>query len=308
MGSADDVTVRRITADDYDVVGDIHRRAFGLPAGPGREYVGNLCYSEPDGCLLAFVGAEPVGYGCAHRAGSVGYLGPSGVLKEHRGRGIGKLLVEARARHLSSRCRIVGLATLPDKGGNIGRDLRCGFRETLPCREMVKAVRDDGVRDGNASANRHSIVRGDELSAAERERVPPLVREWTDRLLGGLDLTRDLELFLSRYPERVWFCVDGGRPVAFIAQHDSFRGDTWFGVEPSGDDHQRLRQLLGAWEREHAGREVSLHFHTHCERLTELLLARGYRVQRDLSCMLLRDREGEFIDRTRTLFARPWWS
>ena len=47
---------------------------------------------------------------------------------------------------------------------------------------------------------------------------------------------------------------------------------------------------------------------THCDRLTELLLSRGYRVQRDLSCMLQRDREGEFSGRTRALFARPWWS
>lgn len=302
MASAEEVTVRRITADDYEVVGDIHRSAFGLPAAPSREYVENLCFSEPEGCLLALHRGEPVGYGCVHRAGSVGYLGPSGVLKEHRRLGIGTLLVEARARHLSSRCRIVGLATLPDRGGNIGRDLRCGFRETLPCREMVKAVRDaDGAVD-------RAIVRGDELTATQRERFPSLVRAWTDRLLGGFDLTRDLERFLSRYSQRVFFHLDEGRPVAFIAQHDSFRGDTWFGVEPSADDEPRLRRVLDAWEQAHAGREVSLHFHTHCDRLTELLLSRGYRVARDLCCMLQRDREGEFQGRTRALFARPWWS
>jgi GNAT superfamily N-acetyltransferase len=303
MASADEVTLRRITADDYEIVGDIHRRAFGLPAGPSREYVENLCYSEPEGCLLALHRGEPVGYGCVHRAGAVGYLGPSGVLEEHRGRGIGKLLVEVRAQHLSACCRIVGLATLPDRGGNIGRDLRCGFRETLPCREMVKAV-----RPGGSSVDRHSIVRGDELTATQREQVPSLVRGWTDRLLSGLDLTRDLERFLSRYPQRVFFHLDKGRPVAFIAQHDAFRGDTWFGVEPSDDDDLRLRRLLDAWEQAHAGRDVSLHFHTHCDRLTEILLSRGYRVLRDLTCMLLRDREGEFDGRTRALFSRPWWS
>ena len=303
MIPADDVTLRRITADDYDVVGEIHRSAFGLPTAPSREYVENLCFSEPEGCLLALRRGEPVGYGCVHRAGSVGYLGPSGVLKEHRGSGIGTLLVEARARYLSSRCRIVGLATLPDRGGNIGRDLRCGFRESLPCREMVKVV-----RDGAGPVDRGSIARGDELTATQRERFPALVREWTDRLIGGLDLTRDLERFLSRYPQRVAFHLDGGRPVAFIAQHDAFRGDTWFGVEPSDDDEPRLRRLLDAWEPAHAGREVSLHFHTHCDRLTDILLSRGYRVQRDLSCMLQRDREGEFSGRTRALFARPWWS
>lgn len=303
MASADDVTVRRIAADDYELVGDIHRRAFGLPAGPSREYVENLCYSDPEGCLLALLRGEPVGYGCVHRAGSVGYLGPSGVLKEHRGRGIGKLLLDARARHLSSRCRIVGLETLPDQGGNIGRDLRAGFRETLPSREMVKIVRDvDGPLD------RQAIVRGDELSATQRERFPALVRAWSDRLLGGLDLTRDLERFLSRYPQHVLFHLDAGRPVAFIAQHDAFRGDAWFGVEPADDDGLRLRHLLDAWEQAHAGREVSLHFHTHAARLTELLLARGYRVLRDMTCMLLRDREGELDGRTSALFARPWWS
>lgn len=303
MASADDVTVRRITYDDYDVVGDIHRRAFGLPAAPSREYVENLCYSEPEGCLLALLREEPVGYGCVHRAGSVGYLGPSGVLKEHRGRGIGKLLLEARAQYLSSRCRVVGLETLPDQGGNIGRNVRSGFRETLPGREMVKAVRRvDGPVD------RPAIVRGDELAAAQRERFPSLVRGWTDRLLGGLDLTRDLERFLSRYPKSLFFSMDGERPVAFIAQHDSFRGDAWFGVEPSDDDELRLGRLLDAWEQAHAGREVSLHFHTHCDRLTELLLSRGYRLLRDLSCMLLREREGELAGRTRALFARAWWS
>jgi hypothetical protein len=46
------VSVRRITADDYDVVGDMHGRAFALPAGPRREHVENLCL-EPEGCLLA---------------------------------------------------------------------------------------------------------------------------------------------------------------------------------------------------------------------------------------------------------------
>lgn len=303
MASANEVTLRRITADDYEVVGDIHRRAFGLAAAPSREYVENLCYSEPEGCLLALLSGEPVGYGCVHRAGSVGYLGPSGVLKEHRGRGIGKLLVEARTEHLSSRSRIVGLTTLPDQGGNIGRDFRCGFRETLPSRVMTKAVRDSAV-----PVDRHSIVRGDELTVTQRERFPLLVRGWTDRLISGFDLTRDLELFLSRYPQRLLFYMDGVQPVAFIAQHDSFRGETWFGVEPSDDDDQRLRLLLDVWEQAHAGGEVLLHFHTHCDRLTELLLSRGYHVLRDLTCMLLRDREGEFSGRTRDLFSRPWWS
>lgn len=303
MFLADDVTVRPIAADDHEVVGDIHRRAFGLAASPSREYVENLCYSEPEGCLLALAGGEPAGYGCVHRAGSVGYLGPSGVLEEYRGRGIGKLLLDARARHLASRCRIVGLETLPDQGGNIGRDVRAGFRETLPGREMVKAVPDAG-----APVGRGSIVRGDELSAAQRQLLPSLVRAWTDRLLAGLDLTRDLELFLSRHAQRVWFDLADGRPVAFLAQHDAFRGDAWFGVEPSEDDDLHLHRLLDAWERAHAGGEVSLHFHTHCERLTDLLLSRGYRVLRDLTCMLLRGREGELDRRTRALFARPFWS
>jgi len=298
------VLVRPITGDDYDVVAEIHRRAFGLPAAPGREYVENLCYSEPAGCLIALVDGEPVGYGCVHRAGAVGYLGPSGLLKEHRGCGIGMQLIEARVRHLSPLCRIVGLTTMPEQGGNIGRDLRCGFRETLPCRVMAKAMPGDvGAIDGRA------IIRADELTATQREQFPALVRRWTQQLLSGFDLTRDLERFLSRYPQHLMFHVDDdGRPVAFIAQHDAFRGETWFGVEPSAGDDVRLHRLLDAWEHAHAGQDVPLHFHTHCERLTGLLLARGYRVLRDLACMLLRDREGELSGRTPALFARPWWS
>jgi GNAT superfamily N-acetyltransferase len=298
------VVLRQITDDDYDAVAEIHRRAFGLPAAPAREYVENLCYSEPAGCLIALVNGEPVGYGCVHRAGAVGYLGPSGVLKEHRGGGIGVQLIEARVRFVLPRCRIVGLATLPDLGSNIGRDFRCGFRETLPCRVMAKAVRpDEGAIDGR------TIIRGNELNAAQREQFPSLIRRWTERLLRGLDLTQDLARFLSRYPQHLMFHRDDeGRPIAFIAQHDAFRGETWFGVEPSTGDDLRLHRLLDAWEHAHAGSEVLLHFHTHCYRLTELLLARGYRVLRDLSCMLLRDREGELSGRIPALFARPWWS
>lgn len=304
MTQCPNLELRLITANDYDAVGDIHRRAFGLPSARDREYVENLCYSDPDGCLIAVLNHEPVGYGCVHRAGSVGFLGPSGVLKEHQGRGIGIQLIEARVQHLVPRCRVVGLTTMPEQGGNIGRDYSCGFRETLPCRVMGKKVNDDE----QDSTDRRHVVRGDELSATERERFPSAVRVWTDRLLSGFDLTRDLELFLSRYPKHLMFCLEEGRPVAFIAEHDTFRGETWFGVEPSPGDERVLKRLLDAWERAHAGGVVQLHFHTHCDRLTELLLQRGYRVLRDLSCMLLRDREGEFAGRTNALFARPWWS
>jgi GNAT superfamily N-acetyltransferase len=293
-----------IQEEHYLLVGDLFQQCFDTPAPPSEEYVRNLCHTDPEGCLLAWVDSTPVGFGCVHSRGSVGYLGPSGVLKEYRGRGYGKALIEARVQYLASRCVVIGLETWGDNGGNIGRDYRLGFRETYPCREMGKQA----ATEKSAHPLPAALRPGTEIPAEMVEAVLSQIRLWTNAILPGLDFTKDLTLFLSHYPDRVLFYFDNEKPCGFVAQHDLMRGETWFAVEPSEQDEQVFTTLLAGWEQVNWPNGVSFHYHTHCARLTPLLLECGYQVWRDTVCMTLETHTGPFAHRMTTLFGYPWWS
>jgi GNAT superfamily N-acetyltransferase len=225
-------------------------------------------------------------------------------LKEYRGRGYGKALIEARLQYLANRSAVIGLETWADNGGNIGRDYRLGFRETYPCRAMGKRA----AAEKSLLPLPGALQLGTEIPAEMYEAVMLQIRLWSNAILPGLDFTKDLLLFLSHYPDRILFYFDGEKPCGFVAQHDLMRGETWFAVEPSAQDRQVFTYLLAGWEQINWPNAVWFHYHTHCTRLTPLLLECGYQVWRDTVCMTLETHTGPFAHRMTSLFGYPWWS
>lgn len=299
-----DVTLRPIRPEDYVSVGLLWQHCFTVGAPPATAYVENLCGSDPDGCFLVEVDAAPVGFGCVHTCGALGYLGPSGVLKEYRGHGYGKALIEARVAYLRNRCSVIGLETYPDNGNTIGRNYHLGFRETLPAREIGK----NAAPEKPSQPLPDTIRSGRAISPADYDTLLTHIRSWTERILPGLDFSQDIRLFLTQYPDHILFFVEDGKPRGFIAQHDNFRGDTWFAIAPSADDAQVFDALALAWEQVNWPNGVYYHFHTNAHRITPFLLQRGYRVWRDLASMVLHTHAGPFLQPSSALFGRPWWS
>jgi predicted N-acetyltransferase YhbS len=296
--------IRRITPSDYRTVGELQRDCFGSSEMPSERYVENLCSTDPEGCFLGLVEGAPVGYVCSHTFGSIGYLGPLGVRKEYRGNDYGKALVRAAVEYLSRQGATIGLSTWATRGDLIGFYHRLGFRSTLPCREVA---RPEGAAPTPAPLPTQ-IRWGSEIPITDHDALVEQIGRWTGAILPGADFSRDLRLFLSRYPDNIVFYLDQGSPRGFLAFHTDFLGEEWGAVAPDDGDAAVLQALIAAREQFPGQPSGWIQFHTHCDRLTEIFLACGYRVTQDLTCMLLPSRTPAFTQPISGLLIRPWWS
>ena len=221
-----------------DTLRRLHAEAFGGD-WPSAEYSRNLYAADSGGCFLALLDGEPVGYVCTHVNGSVGFLGPLGVLPHYRGRGYGGTLVQAGVDYLKARCDTVGPETTFG-GPAIGLYSRLGFRETARAREMGKAL----PRNGVPQALGPTLRLGTDIVAKDAARVIAAVASWSADVYQGIDFSGDLALFLSAYWEHVVFHFDGDAVDGFYAHCAEFRGEPWFAVRPLPQNETVLRELV----------------------------------------------------------------
>lgn len=291
---------------DYDeIVATLMAEVFELPDPPSAEYLANLCHTDPKGCFVSLLDGTPVGFAYLHTMGSVGHIGPIGVRQPHRGAGYGRDLVGACVEYLRERCDVIGAGVDPRAGELIGLLKRCGFVDAYPGRRMVK----DLPPGHDSEAPTPGVLSGSEIPEDERKGVVALVRSWTRTVYPALDLTKDIDLFLERYPDRVLFHLAGGRPRGVLGWHSLFRDSLWAVVEPGDDDADILGALLAEAERRlsREGR-MEIGFHTSFTRLTDLLLDAGYLVAQDMTCMLLKTHRGVWAEPSPNILIRPWWA
>jgi GNAT superfamily N-acetyltransferase len=139
---------------------------------------GAMVWRDADGAVA--------GFNMVHRSGAEGWMGPLAVRPDLQGEGLGGLMVRTGIAWLhEAGARTIGLETMPRTVENIGFYSRIGF---VPGPLTVTVVRDLGRR-GNGPGPRLS----------EGPVVPRLdeCRALTERILPGVDYTRELQLTLE---------------------------------------------------------------------------------------------------------------
>ncbi|MFT7668037.1 MAG: GNAT superfamily N-acetyltransferase [Planctomycetota bacterium] len=296
------IQLRQISAADLPRVSAIFCEAFGVKDAPPIDYFANLCYTDPEGCLVGTVDGEIVGYACTHQSGSVGYMGTLAVSDSCRGMGYGKALTLATRDHLAANCEVVGLSVEPTIGRNLELYTACGFEPSLPACHVGKRLAESRTR-----AISQSIQTAQQLGANAESHIAK-IGEWSAEVFPGLDMTRDLEFFVRNYPERLWIHADDKGVNGFLAYDENFRGDPWGMVRPGPNDLDVLTALIEAIEASTSNEILWFQLHTNFRRALRALRARGYRVADHKTCMVFEEQAGSWPSAPDSLLIRPWWT
>ena len=138
---------------------------------------GSMVWRDADG--------QMVGFNMVHRSGTEGWMGPLAVRPDRQGEGLGSDMVRTGIEWLRGQgATTIGLETMPRTVDNIGFYSRIGL---VPAHLTVTLVHDVSRRS-IGSAELLSAA-GDAVSARLEE-----CRALTDRVLPGVDFTRELAL------------------------------------------------------------------------------------------------------------------
>ncbi|MEW5917863.1 MAG: GNAT family N-acetyltransferase [Gemmatimonadota bacterium] len=151
-----------------------------------------------------------VAFNVVHRSGVEGWMGPLAVRPDWQGGDLGKEIVRAGTRLLSSRgARIIGLETMPRTMDNIGFYSRLGF---IPGRLTITVTIEaqEAARKPRTLGSLSSSARADAMEAA---------RSLTHALSPGYDFTREMRLTQELGVGDTLIMEDGGRIVGFAIFH-----------------------------------------------------------------------------------------
>jgi GNAT superfamily N-acetyltransferase len=165
---------------------------------------GSMVWRDADGQMVAF--------NMVHRSGTEGWMGPLAVRPDRQGEGLGSVMVRTGIDWLRSQgATTIGLETMPRTVDNIGFYSRIGL---VPSHLTVTLVHDVGRRPAGAP---------ELLSAtgtAWDERLQEC-RELADRVLPGVDFTRELALTQDLGIGDTTLVRDGLRLTGFALWHST---------------------------------------------------------------------------------------
>lgn len=286
---ATDVIVRPLRRDDLDDADRVCRIAFGTFLGapePERcfgdaDVVRSRWATNPGGAVAAVLDGELIGSSLAASWGSVGVLGPVSVSPAHWDRAVGKLLMDATMEVFAGwGTAHVGLMTFANSPKHVGLYQRYGFWPRSLTALMARPV---------AGVTGPAATRLSELGDAERTGALDALRECTDAVHPGLDLTTEIEsIRIQRLGDTVILGDDAGVQAMAVchigAGSEAGSGSCYvkFGAVRPGPDAQRhFGALLDACDLLAAARGAStLTAGTNAarERAWRALRAHGFRV------------------------------
>lgn len=216
----DGIAVRPLREPDLPEADRICRIAFGTWLGapePERffgdtEIVRTRWRADPGGAVAGDIDGRLAGSSFAARWGSIGVLGPVSVAPEHWDRSLGQRLVEASMALFDGwDCRLVGLMTFADSAKHVALYQKYGFWP----RELVAIMsREVGPEPRGGGEVRLSELKAGDLGGALAD-----IRDLTDAVLPGLDLTVEIRSVLEQRIGEVVLLEDGGRAGAFAVCH-----------------------------------------------------------------------------------------
>jgi GNAT superfamily N-acetyltransferase len=193
MSDITGVRIRPLAAQDLDDADRICRVAFGTFVGvpePERffgdaDMVRTRWRADPGAALAADLDGQLAGSNFAANWGSVGSFGPLTVAPEHWDQAIAKRLLDATMDLFAAwGTRHAGLFTFAQSAKHVGLYQKYGFWPRFLTALMTSPVNPEA---GPAGAARLSEVSDDDLPA-----VMTAVRELTDAVYPGLDLSREI--------------------------------------------------------------------------------------------------------------------
>jgi GNAT superfamily N-acetyltransferase len=165
---------------------------------------GSMVWRDVDG--------QMVGFNMVHRSGTEGWMGPLAVRPDRQGEGIGSSMVRTGIDWLRSHgAATIGLETMPRTVDNIGFYSRIGL---VPGHLTVTLVHDVPRRAAGTSET---------LSAAGSTYEQRLeeCRLLTDRIVPGVDFTRELALTRELGIGDTTLCRDGQQLSGFALWHST---------------------------------------------------------------------------------------
>ncbi len=199
MAEAPSAAIRPLTEADLADADRVFRVAFGTflrVPDPRRffgdaEFVRTRWHADPDAAFAAVRDGRLVGSNFLANWGSVGFFGPLSVDPPYWGQGIAKLLMEPTVALFDSwGTRHAGLFTFAQSALHVGLYQRFGFWPRFLTAVMsMPAAPPAGAHPGTRMTGLAGTARSGALAS---------VRELTDAVYPGLDLTREIESVLDQ--------------------------------------------------------------------------------------------------------------
>ncbi len=165
---------------------------------------GSMIWRDTDG--------QMVGFNMVHRSGTEGWMGPLAVRPDRQGEGLGSTMVRTGIEWLRSQgATTIGLETMPRTVDNIGFYSRIGL---VPSHLTVTLVHEVSRRVAGAPELLSAA------GAALDQRVDEC-RRLTERVLPGVDFTRELVLSHDLGIGDTTLVREGGRLAAFALWHST---------------------------------------------------------------------------------------
>jgi GNAT superfamily N-acetyltransferase len=165
---------------------------------------GSMIWRDADGHMVAF--------NMVHRSGTEGWMGPLAVRPDRQGEGLGSRMVRSGIEWLRSQgATTIGLETMPRTVDNIGFYSRIGL---IPSHLTVTLVHDVARRPAGVPELLSSA--GSRWSACIDE-----CRELSDRVLPGVDFTRELALTRELRIGDTTVVREGGTLAGFALWHST---------------------------------------------------------------------------------------
>jgi GNAT superfamily N-acetyltransferase len=164
---------------------------------------GSMVWRDADGQMVAF--------NMVHRSGTEGWMGPLAVRPDRQGEGLGSAMVRTGIEWLRSQgATTIGLETMPRTVDNIGFYSRIGL---VPSRLTVTLVHDVARRTAGSPEMLSSTGGWDEQLEE--------CRQLTDRVLPGVDFTRELALTRELGIGDTTLVREGRRLTGFALWHST---------------------------------------------------------------------------------------
>jgi GNAT superfamily N-acetyltransferase len=165
---------------------------------------GSMVWRDVDGQMVAF--------NMVHRSGTEGWMGPLAVRPDRQGEGIGSAMVRSGIEWLRGQgATTIGLETMPRTVDNIGFYSRIGL---VPGHLTVTLVHDVPRRPSGVAETLSSSGNAFEQRMEE-------CRALTDRILPGVDFTRELALTRELGIGDTTVCRDGRTLSGFALWHST---------------------------------------------------------------------------------------
>jgi len=199
MADVPEVVIRPLTEADLADADRVFRVAFGTFLGaaePQRffgdaDFVRTRWHADSDAAFAAVREGRLVGSNFAANWGSVGFFGPLTVDPACWNQGVAKLLLEPTVELFDSwGTRHAGLFTFAQSAMHVGLYQRFGFWPRFLTAVLSRPIR--------PPAPAHPGTRMSDLAGDARSGALASVRELTDAVYPGLDLTREIMSVLNQ--------------------------------------------------------------------------------------------------------------